>query len=312
MTSIPLINQGSSYYAGTGIQDEINQLAEVAAISPLTQTTRSITRWETSDVGPGTDHNLLKDTPGVILSDAGDVNAFNSILFNSNASIPVAGALWKKTSDGHLYFGAVDLQASAAANVTSTSGPVTGDSLVRYDGSSGNFVEVSSIVSGSVNTQFYGASGPVISAEGVSYPNFVAPSLSNILKYYISQNVILSYTGPYLVSPSTLTLFCERIGNVVTVQMVSGIVAASADAVAPAAIVTTTGIPAFARPVANTAYGVLGVIADNVFQTGSWHITPSGILTINPTVDPTSLFASPAAGVTGVVGLPSFTYNMGM
>ncbi len=140
MTSIPLINQGSSYYAGTGLQDEINQLSEVAAIAPLTQNTNSLVRFQTDQVGPGTEHNLLRNTPGVILSDAGDVNAFNSILLNNNASIPVAGALWKKTSDGHLYFGAVDLQAGGSGDVTGNAPSTSINEIATYDSLTGKSI----------------------------------------------------------------------------------------------------------------------------------------------------------------------------
>lgn len=91
----PLINKGSSYYAGV---DAISQLQETSAVAPLVQTQDSIATWATSATGPLSDHNLLVNTGQLLTSPAdssstimsntafGNVDAYsNCIAIGDNA-----------------------------------------------------------------------------------------------------------------------------------------------------------------------------------------------------------------------------------
>lgn len=292
------------------IQDQISQLQETSAVAPFIQTANHVVTFATSDPpGPGSDHNLLVNTPVVVDPNLGNISAVNSIVFNSVTPIPVAGSLWLNSGNNHLMHGAVDLESASSANVTSTSAPVTGDALVRYDGVSGTFVETSQVISGSLNTQFYGASGPQISVDGISFLNPAAAIVSSIFGHYSNNFINTAYTGPYLVNPGTVLLLLERIGNIVFCTIASALTDI-ADAAAPAAIVMSTPVPVGYRPLLATKQGTLGIINDDVYDMGSWYMSTAGILTIRPSLNPTSTFSAPVAGTSGALSFVTLTYTV--
>lgn len=290
------------------IESAISQLQLTSAVAPFIQIEDHAVVFASSDPpGPGGDHNLLAMTPVIIDQNLGNMSAVNSIKFNSVAADPNAGSLWLNQSNNHLMHGAIDLESGGGGgNVTSTSSPVTGDALVRFDGTSGTFVETSQVISGSVNTQFY--SGPQISALGYNCPNPAASTTSIYLEHYSTSFINASYTGPYITPAGTVLILLERIGNIVNLTLASDLsqVADGTDA----NIVMTTPVPIGFRPTSVTKVGILPVISDGVYRTGTWEMSSAGILTIKPTIDPAIQFLAPVAGVSGIIPFFTFSYTI--
>lgn len=307
MTSIPIINQGSSYFAGSNILDQINQLSAVSAIAPLIQTTHGIVSFHTSDTGPSSDHNLLDNSNVLLDPSTGNITALNSLSFAAgNMSPPLPGSVWVNDSNSHLYHGNTDLEAMSGGNVTSLSSPVTARSVPRFNGTGGLLIEESPIVAGVTDTTFYGVGGPTIFSTGIQFPSTVTPALSNIMRFYQSNNLITAITGPYLSSPANATILVERIGNTVTVN-ITGATPATADG-SNAFISFANPLPAFAFPSSNRT-GILAVINGGVDQIGAWNVDTSGNITISSTSSGSTLFIN-SASQAGIRGVPTLTYSV--
>lgn len=192
-------NLGSAYWSNIG--DEVSQLQEVSAIAPLNQTTHAIVRFQTSDVGPSSEHNLLRDTPNVVMDDDGNVTNFNSITFTEIASNPGGDqTIWVNSGDDNLYFG-----SSAISGAGNVSGPGSaGDNnICTFNGVSGHLIKDSGIFAVADNTN----KGIILANGSVSVTNRINSVLigDNILPATVTSvdNVIIAPNcGLHFASPN--------------------------------------------------------------------------------------------------------------
>ena len=171
----------------------------------------------------------------------------------------------------------------------------TDNAIARYDGVTGKLIQNSSVTvtdGGIVDTS--------TATGGVIFPNLDAISLGPEMKNWQIFGGAQAWTGPWavpLVGPWDL----ERIGNRCLGEIGTPITSLNNGA-APAAIKTTVPVPTFALPTAGSRRGLIGVQDGGVWGTGAWMLDGTGLFTITPTVDPTSLFAVGSTGLSGTQG----------
>ncbi len=103
----------STYF---GLQDEVNALAQTSAIAPFIQTANALATWKTSDVGPLSEKNLLKNNT-VYLDDEGNITDLSSTSYIPRATETDPNIVYINDSNGHLYRGGIDLEATGSGNV---------------------------------------------------------------------------------------------------------------------------------------------------------------------------------------------------
>ncbi len=106
-------NLTSSYF---GLQDEVNALAQTAAIAPFIQTANALATWKTSEVGPLSEKNLLKNNT-VYLDDQGNMTDLSSLKLIPKDPLVDGETIYLNNLTGHLMRGSVDLEAVSGGNV---------------------------------------------------------------------------------------------------------------------------------------------------------------------------------------------------
>lgn len=127
------------------LQDEINQLQETSAVAGFIQEENHAIVFATSDIGPGSDHNLILNTPVIIDRDTGDVSNVKSLSFEGGqVSPPVPGSMWLNSGNNHIYHGFVDIEATGG-DVTGPMSSVIGEIPV-YGDIVGDFITNTGII----------------------------------------------------------------------------------------------------------------------------------------------------------------------
>lgn len=127
------------------IEDEINQLRLTSAVAGFIQEENHAIVFATSDVGPGSDHNLILNTPVIIDRDTGDISNVKSLSFQGGqVSPPVPGSMWLNSSNNHIYHGGVDLEATGG-DVTGPMSSIIGEISIFGD-ISGDFIDGSGVI----------------------------------------------------------------------------------------------------------------------------------------------------------------------
>lgn len=114
-----------------GLADEVNALAAYSAIAPNIQSTNALATWKTDQVGPLSEHNLLKNNV-VLLDDAGNMEGLSSSKYVPKATQTDQNMLYINSSNNHLWRGGLDLETVSGGDViappiqTSTALPTWG------------------------------------------------------------------------------------------------------------------------------------------------------------------------------------------
>ena len=162
--SVPNINKGSRYYAGSEITDQIAQLQLTSAVANFSQTTNAICRYvETGTIPfpPSSDGNLINNST-VLLDDSGNITDCNSISLVPTDSDPIGNSLWLNGYNNHLYHGTTDIEAGVTFPYIYD--PINGNLMVGSSNGMGNVPNQTNIVYGLYcgNDNFKGSSNVAI------------------------------------------------------------------------------------------------------------------------------------------------------
>lgn len=136
--SIPLINSGSSYYAGNEIQDEINQIQLTGAVADFVQTANAITRYASSDPFPPppfSDRNLIRNST-VLLDDDANITQVRSISFESSV-----GPDGLYDTGGVLIYNGVPVGGGGGGGDVNGPASSLDQAITRYNGTTGKVIQ---------------------------------------------------------------------------------------------------------------------------------------------------------------------------
>lgn len=172
------VNSGKAIYAtDTALRDSINQIQEVGAIAPLIQSTNALASWNTDQVGPLTDHNLLNNNNVFLHPTTGNMTEMNSLSFKAGVvADPLAGSLWLNDSDNHLYHGAVDLEAGGGSGDVSGGAISALNEIATYNALTGKSIGRSGLNAKYDSFNIFMSSGPIPSISGGAQENTITSS----------------------------------------------------------------------------------------------------------------------------------------
>ncbi len=136
MSGQTFINDTTTYYARSTVQDQLDQLEQVAAIAPFIQQADHVCTFDTGLTGPSSNHNLLVNTPVVINRVTGDISQVNSVRF-----IGSTGTTGLYDTSGVLFYNGVALGTGA----TGEGGQTGADGASGPTGASGVGVVITAV-----------------------------------------------------------------------------------------------------------------------------------------------------------------------
>lgn len=150
MSAQAFANPQTPYWAPASLVDNVDQLDLSVAFSSLTAPLENqVVTWDDPGAGvyPLTDNRGATKTTPVTILPSGDIGNVNSMDLTPVAANPGdAETLWINSADGHLYRGAVDLEAAGGGG--DVVGPLgsTLNAVARYSDASGKLIKDCDIV----------------------------------------------------------------------------------------------------------------------------------------------------------------------
>ena len=183
-----------------GLADEVNALAKYSAVAPNIQSTNALATWATDQVGPTSDHNLLKNNV-VLLDDQGNMEGLSSSKYIPKPAQSDPDTVYINQANGHLYRGTSDLEALGSGNVIAPLVQTT-TALPTWSASA-NTLTNSTVLLDNTGNITQASSLKMIPKTSVSDPDTVYINSSNNHLYRGTTDLELTGTGDVLAPPVT-------------------------------------------------------------------------------------------------------------
>ncbi len=152
-----------------GLADEVNALAATSAIAPFIQSTNALATWKTDQIGPLSEHNLLKNNV-VLLDDTGNMDNLSSLKFIPKPTQTDPTQIYINQNDGRLYRGGIDLEIGGSGGNVLAPPSQTTDAISTWNSTANTLNNSTVILDSAANISEIGTL-KLLDKTGISDPN---------------------------------------------------------------------------------------------------------------------------------------------